>query len=91
MGYFSNGTEGIMYQEAYCFHCAHFPHENESEPYCAVWTAHLIFDLLEPHTEKILDLFIPRNKDRCSNDKCTLFVSLPDTDNLTIDMFKKDK
>ena len=42
MGYFSNGTEGISYQEHYCYNCVNFRNK-EGVPYtegCAIWDLH---------------------------------------------------
>lgn len=73
MGYFSNGTEGQMYEEEYCDKCVHYQG-------CPVWTAHLIYnysDVNAPHQESpsraILDMLIPRSKEGCYNDRCNMF------------------
>lgn len=36
MGYFPNGTSGMMYEEEYCDRCAH------QRGGCAVWLAHML-------------------------------------------------
>ena len=65
MGYFSNGTEGDMYEQEYCYQCIH--DEN-----CAVWEAHLIYNYDECNNEKsILHTLIPRKG--AYNEKCNMF------------------
>ena len=73
MGYFANGTEGLMYEEDYCAKCAHVDG-------CPVWDAHLLFsyDLCneQKHPGKvILDMLIPPMKDRPGNKRCTMFIA----------------
>lgn len=47
MGYFSNGTEGEMFEEAWCSRCVHSDISGDREigvdPPCPVWGAHLLF------------------------------------------------
>ena len=62
MGYFSNGTEGDMYQQRYCNRC-----KNDVNEDCPIWLAHLIHN-----GHEILDLFIPRAG--VENRPCTMFV-----------------
>ena len=69
MGYFSNGTEGLFYQENFCFRCQNFRGEPELQG-CPAWDAHLLFDLTE--NADLLDLFIPR--DGIHNKQCTMFL-----------------
>lgn len=68
MGYFSNGTEGRMFEEAWCSRCVHSDISGDREPgvdpACPVWMAHLLFayDLCneKEHPGKIiLDMLIP--------------------------------
>ena len=78
MGYFSNGTEGDVYQEAYCFRCAHWRDDDDGRgPGCPVWDAHLLYAYEEAdsgsNAEAILDLLIPRSG--ISNERCRLFVA----------------
>ena len=68
MGYFSNGTEGSMYEGAHCRHCIHYDD-------CAVWDAHLLYNYDECNNKKsILHYLIPRKADGF-NDKCKMFYS----------------
>lgn len=68
MGYFSNGTEGAMFEEAWCSRCVHSDISGDREigvdPPCPVWMAHTLFayDLCneKEHPGKvILDALIP--------------------------------
>jgi hypothetical protein len=69
MGYFSNGTEGDLYEEEYCSKCVHVDG-------CAVWTAHMIHNYDECNKpESILHLLIPRSKGGSWNDKCAMFFA----------------
>ena len=70
MGYFSNGTEGMDYQERYCRRCRH----GED---CAVWDAHLLVNYDECNDPfSVLDLLIPRNA-RGDNEQCAMFLETP--------------
>ena len=75
MGYFSNGTEGMFYEEEYCVKCLHYGDERKG---CPVWGAHLLYNY-ERGTDaaSILDILIPRFKDKCGNDKCSMFLQDP--------------
>lgn len=65
MAYFSNGTEGDMYEAKYCARCFHRKTiEGVLGPYetCPVWEAHMEWNYeqcSEPHVKAILDLLIP--------------------------------
>lgn len=72
MGYFSNGTEGDLYEERYCRRCVHGDGESAGE--CAVWFAHLLHNYDECNNdESILHLLIPRNG--VHNEECAMFVA----------------
>ena len=69
MGYFSNGTQGICYEEKYCCDCVHYDA-------CRVWLLHLDYNygqFKEENKEikKILDMFIPQIG--LGNGKCTMY------------------
>jgi hypothetical protein len=69
MGYFSNGTEGELYYEAYCAHCIHDEHDD-----CAVLAAHFFYNYDECNkSESILHMLIPRAKDG-ENEQCKMFI-----------------
>jgi len=56
MGYFSNGTEGLDYQERYCFRCAHW----DEDVGCPVWFLHELHNG-EAGWRRALDKLIPRD------------------------------
>lgn len=70
MGYFSNGTEGDSYYEAYCARCVHDAHED-----CPVWSAHLMRNYEECNKpESILHMLIPRTAGG-GNEQCRMFIA----------------
>jgi hypothetical protein len=77
MGYFSNGTEGLMYEEDFCQHCVHYKPDDG----CAVWLIHLLYSYEEcnndSNAKRILDILIPPSKDHLSNDQCTMYHATP--------------
>ena len=71
MAYFSNGTEGALYQEEYCDRCIH-------RDDCAVWDAHLAFNYRECNNkDSILHFLIPRTESGLSNGECRMFKGAP--------------
>jgi len=75
MGYFSNGTEGMMYEEDYCDRCVHQDADGKG---CPVWLAHLLYsyELCNKDGDPgkhMLDILIPPSKDHLGNDQCTMF------------------
>lgn len=82
VGYFSNGTDGMIFEEQWCSRCVHSDHRPGKEigdrdnPPCPVWMAHLVFayDLCnktEDPGKQILEMLI-EHKDDCSNE-CKMF------------------
>ena len=71
MAYFANGTEGAMFEEAWCSRCVHSDISGDREigvhPPCPVWMAHTLF-AYELCNEKehpgkvILDMLIPEER-----------------------------
>ncbi len=82
MGYFSNGTEGDMYNGQYCQNCVNWRvNETETEG-CPVIDLHMYYNYDQcGKTDKaktiksFLDFFIPRSKDGLSNAKCEMFLA----------------
>ena len=79
MGYFSNGTEGMIYEEAFCRRCIHYG--PEEGPGCPIWAAHLLYayELCndDEHPGKVmLDMFIPPEEEAGlnGNGRCRMFV-----------------
>jgi len=61
MGYFSNGSEGALYEHAHCSACIHYA---EAPDVCPVWWVHLAYvtdaNRCEDKTaQMILDELIP--------------------------------
>jgi hypothetical protein len=70
MAYFSNGTEGVAYQERYCNRCLHDINER-----CPIWLLHLLHNSAGANNpEHFLHALIPRTKDGLDNERCELFV-----------------
>ena len=68
MGYFSNGTEGVMYQEKWCERCVH-----DIDHDCAVWTLQLLHNYNAVATPAHpIHTLIPR--DGIGNGECRMFV-----------------
>lgn len=78
MGYFSNGTEGDMYEAKYCNRCRH----EDDEKGCPVMLLHVIwnYEVCNPKTDEhkamhdVLEMLIPRGKDGF-NDQCSMFIA----------------
>jgi len=69
MGYFSNGTEGMIYQDMYCSRCEHDKNND-----CAIWLAHLLSNYEECNNkESILHILIPRAENG-QNEQCKMFI-----------------
>ena len=71
MGYFSNGTEGAIFEERFCSRCAHSDYRegkdfgDRDNPPCPIWMAHLLYayELCNEDAEKnpgkqMLDMLI---------------------------------
>ena len=89
MGYFSNGSEGMYYEERFCDRCVH--RGNDQDGGCVVWLAHLLYSYKEANSDSnakhILDLLIPPAKDGLSNDQCAMFhldTNTPDPNQLDL-------
>lgn len=76
MGYFSNGSEGMAYEERYCSRC---PHQGPPDgPGCSVWLAHMLKNYEECNNEdSILHILIPLTEDKLGNQQCTMFLEDP--------------
>ena len=75
MGYFSNGTEGLMYEERYCVRCVHYQPDPD-KPGCPIWGAHWLYAYEGNHAE-VLDMLIPRAPAPEWNARCRMFVAPP--------------
>lgn len=76
MGYFSNGTEGEMYEAAYCRRCRHYGPVDG--PGCTVWLLHLLHNYgQEGAVKEMLTALIPRTADGIGNQQCRMFLAKP--------------
>jgi hypothetical protein len=74
MGYFSNGTEGMLYEERYCSRCIHADPEHA----CPIWMLHGLHNYEECNKpSSFLHVLIPRSKDKLDNEQCSMFVPAP--------------
>ena len=78
MGYFSNGTEGDMYRDQYCFSCTHWKEDDSLRGEgCPVMDLHFLYnhDQLKPGGESIkamLSMLIPqRMASTTASARCT--------------------
>jgi len=70
MGYFSNGTEGEIYEEEFCRKCVHDINYN-----CSVLLLHRIHNYDACNNDKsFLHVLIPQTEDGLGNEQCTMFV-----------------
>jgi hypothetical protein len=76
MGYFSNGSEGMNYEEKYCEHCQNWRlRKGEMIAGCPVWDLHYRFNteqLEEKNVKEILETLIP--KAGVWNDTCAMYL-----------------
>ncbi len=71
MAYFSNGTEGMIYQTDYCDRCRNY--QGGDAPGCPIWDLHLLHQG-EVDWQPVLDKLIPRTPDGLGNEQCETFV-----------------
>lgn len=81
MGYFSNGTEAVIFEEMYCVRCVHSDWREGKEigdpdnPCCPVWNAHFLYCHEECNSKSnakaILDMLIVPQPD--GDQQCAMF------------------
>lgn len=94
MAYFSNGIQGMAYEEKYCCRCVHrhgSPPDLENGM-CAVWLAHQLYNYegvnpkdgeQPPSVRHVLDLLIPLDKkEGIWPEKCAMFYEDEHADQL---------
>lgn len=76
MAHFSNGTEGMIYQEMYCFQCQNYRDLNDGRGEgCPIWDLHLQFNSEGANNDDHwLHQLIPLRKDDYGNGECTMFL-----------------
>ena len=76
MGYFSNGSEGMGYQEKYCSRCRNHKDLDDGRGVgCPVWDMHMIYNyeqIKNDRLKQILESFIP-TKDNDLSGQCLMF------------------
>lgn len=71
MAYFSNGTEGMIFEERYCGHCYH----DREDAQCPVLTLHYLYNYDQFKDERlktVLDTLIPQEP--CTIPECPMFI-----------------
>ena len=68
MAYFSNGTEGMLYNEEYCLKCINWDYNEETGGSCPIWDTHLLFEGEE--VQSLLDFLIPQGTFNDKNEYC---------------------
>jgi len=83
MAYFSNGTEGMMYQAEYCDNCINY---RERDPWpelkwCSIWDLHMhhnsdqnIKTKLGKALINVLETLIPTDKETHFASECSMFI-----------------
>lgn len=81
MGYFSNGTEGQIYEQTFCARCIHYDHDLGVDKPCPIWMAHFLYSYElcneKEHPGKVmLDMLIPEDHENGlnGNGRCRMFV-----------------
>lgn len=60
MAYFSNGTDGQIYQEEFCLKCVNWVDLNDGRGFgCPIMDAHMVFETLKGPQAEVLRHFIP--------------------------------
>ena len=82
MGYFSNGSEGEGYQGKYCFNCANWKYDKETDTYgCPIWDLHFLYSYelcnSKSLAKEMLETYIPSGEgEGGSNGECTMFLPM---------------
>lgn len=89
MGYFSNGTEGELYQSQYCDRCLY---DNPAKGiYCPIWNLHMLDNYKECNKpESYLHALIPRSKTDHDNERCRMFVDRNAIPSLSVEKIESD-
>jgi len=79
MAYFSNGSAGEGYQQAYCFKCRNYVDKKDGRGYgCAIWDLHLDYSYQLCNSKDIakdmLDFLIPVNPKTHTPLECSMFL-----------------
>ena len=82
MGYFSNGTEGMVFTERYCERCVNWRDLGDGRgPGCPVWDAHFLFAYEEcdsgSNAHTILEMLIRQTG--AGENECQMFQEKVET------------
>lgn len=84
MAYFSNGEEGMIYEDTYCAKCVHRP-DYDNQVDCPILTLHSLWNYDAANGElaqvgsaelakyTALNILIPRSSDHLTNEQCKMF------------------
>jgi hypothetical protein len=76
MAYFSNSTEGMIYQDQHCSKCVNWrdnpAHQGGGEG-CPVWDLHILYNY-DRDSFPFLEFLIPRSRDKLDNEQCSMFL-----------------
>lgn len=77
MAYFPNGTSGIVYIEQYCDRCRNWKDLGDGRGFgCPIWDLHTVHNydqVKNKDFQRILDSFIPMDKDGLYPAECLMF------------------
>jgi hypothetical protein len=76
MAYFSNGTEGIEWEQHWCTSCVNYrlvDSLNDGIRYCPILEAHFLWNG-KKEMKELLDLLIPRNENGRPS-KCSMWLA----------------
>lgn len=84
MAYFSNGTAGMVFQEAFCDQCANYIERDDGKegPGCPIWDAHLLAtgthdkDGKRTAVQELLDVLISEGDKMPPEYNCWMFRPL---------------
>jgi len=73
MAYFSNGTEGCMYLDRWCFHCRNWKDRRDGRGEgCPIWDVHLAYNG-DQGARGVLDMLIPMSEDGIYPQRCVVY------------------
>lgn len=91
MAYFSNGTEGMMYEEKYCSNCINYREYDAlgGLKSCPIFDLHYEYSYEQNKRTKvgkvlvnILETLIPTKKDSPFPDECSMFLQAPPSEEI---------
>jgi hypothetical protein len=78
MAYFPNGSSGDKYLEEYCFRCVNWVDLGDDRDFgCPIWDLHTVHNyeqIKKDDFRRILDSFIPMDKEKVYPGQCLMFM-----------------